>query len=163
FPTEPGPPKIVHATARGAAAVRIDGKLDEPAWAAARPAGDFFRRWPSDGWPAQPTTFKVLYDDEAVYFGIASTLAPGALPRVTARAPRATGAAPSRRSRPPRHRQTPDRAAWRAGAARHDNARLTERGGGNWGAHCNGAGSSGTPNACSMRIIKARRHTIHRD
>lgn len=76
-------PKVVEATPRGDAAVRIDGKLDEPIWASARAGSDFARRFPADGTPAQPTTFKVLYDATAVYFGIASTLAPGSRPRVT--------------------------------------------------------------------------------
>ncbi|HEX8109024.1 MAG TPA: DUF5916 domain-containing protein, partial [Kofleriaceae bacterium] len=83
FPKQPGPAKRVEAMPRGPAPLRIDGKLDEPAWATAKPAGDFFRRWPTEGWPSQPTTFRVLYDDQALYFGIVSILAPGEKPRIT--------------------------------------------------------------------------------
>jgi hypothetical protein len=53
-------------------AVRLDGRLDEPAWREAEPACGF-RKWDPDrgGEPSEPTVFKVLYDDHAVYFGIA--------------------------------------------------------------------------------------------
>jgi len=48
----------------------LDGRLDEPAWAAATGTSDFTQQSPSGGAaPSEPTTFRVLYDDEAVYFG----------------------------------------------------------------------------------------------
>ena len=52
--------------------VRIDGRLDEAAWAAAEPAGGF-RCWdPDRGGPAsEETTFKVAYDADAIYFAVA--------------------------------------------------------------------------------------------
>ncbi len=52
--------------------VVLDGRLDESFWAEAEPAGGF-RIWdPTRGDPAsEETIFRVVYDDEAVYFGIA--------------------------------------------------------------------------------------------
>lgn len=53
-------------------AVRLDGRLDEAAWDRA-PAAYGFRQFdPERGAPALvETVFKVLYDEEAVYFGLA--------------------------------------------------------------------------------------------
>ncbi len=49
----------------------IDGRLDEPAWAAA-PADDRFRQsYPDDGLaPTERTEVRVLYDDDALYVGV---------------------------------------------------------------------------------------------
>jgi hypothetical protein len=53
-----------------AAGVRVDGRLDEAAWAAAEVAGGFVQQRPREGAPAsQPTQVRVLYDDQAVYVG----------------------------------------------------------------------------------------------
>jgi len=50
--------------------VRIDGRLDEPAWQQAPAATDFVQGTPSEGAPPeQPTEAYVLYDDEAIYVG----------------------------------------------------------------------------------------------
>jgi Domain of unknown function (DUF5916) len=48
----------------------LDGKLDDPSWALAAPSGAFTQKIPDDGAaPSDPTTVRVLYDDEAVYVG----------------------------------------------------------------------------------------------
>jgi len=50
--------------------VNIDGILVEDAWKKARPARDFRQTEPDEGEPATDSTVvKILYDDEAVYFG----------------------------------------------------------------------------------------------
>ncbi|MCD4690409.1 carbohydrate binding family 9 domain-containing protein [bacterium] len=52
--------------------ITLDGRLDDPVWARAESAWGF-RMWdPTRGGDAsEETIFKVVYDDEAVYFGIA--------------------------------------------------------------------------------------------
>jgi hypothetical protein len=51
-------------------AVRVDGRLVEPAWTLAEPVTGFTQHTPRPGDPAsQRTEVKVLYDDEAVYVG----------------------------------------------------------------------------------------------
>src|SRR5690348_7560769 len=56
---------------RADAAMRIDGVLDEPAWAAAPVAEQFMQSGPSPGEPAHlRTTFRVLFDDDALYVGV---------------------------------------------------------------------------------------------
>ncbi len=51
-------------------APRIDGRLDDPAWALATPETGFRRDVPSDGKPAtQDTEVRVLYDRDALYIG----------------------------------------------------------------------------------------------
>jgi hypothetical protein len=67
------------AAAEGAAAVTavrtavapaIDGRLDDAAWAAARPVSGFVQRRPDPGAQAtQATEVRVLYDDQAIYVG----------------------------------------------------------------------------------------------
>jgi Domain of unknown function (DUF5916) len=48
----------------------LDGKLDDPAWALAPPSGAFTQKIPNDGaFPSDPTTVRVLYDDDSVYVG----------------------------------------------------------------------------------------------
>jgi hypothetical protein len=57
--------------ARADGAIHLDGKLDERAWAAAEPSGDFTQSYPRPGEAAQePTELRVLYDDEALYVGV---------------------------------------------------------------------------------------------
>ena len=57
--------------ARRSAAVRIDGRLDERAWADAPAHGDFWQRDPKEGVaPRHRTEFRVLYDDDAIYIGV---------------------------------------------------------------------------------------------
>ena len=64
-------PAIVAAPLNGAP-LTVDGKLDDPAWLTA-PAGTGFKVWdPNRGAiPTEETVFKVLYDQDAVYFGVA--------------------------------------------------------------------------------------------
>jgi hypothetical protein len=50
--------------------VTLDGRLDEPAWAASTPAIGFRQQEPNEGQPAtQPTEMRILYDDVALYIG----------------------------------------------------------------------------------------------
>ena len=50
--------------------VRVDGRLDEPAWARAIPITHFRQTQPTEGAPAsQRTEVRILYDDDAVYIG----------------------------------------------------------------------------------------------
>jgi len=50
--------------------IRVDGRLDEVAWAKAAPAGGFTQEWPLRGIPArQRTDVRVLYDDRYLYIG----------------------------------------------------------------------------------------------
>jgi len=56
----------------GGQAIVVDGRLDDRAWRAAQGACGFSMWDPDRGEPAsEETIFKVVYDDEAVYFGIA--------------------------------------------------------------------------------------------
>jgi hypothetical protein len=56
--------------AKVARAPVIDGVLDEEAWARAPIGGSFTQKLPKDGDPASdPTTVRVLYDDDALYVG----------------------------------------------------------------------------------------------
>jgi hypothetical protein len=48
--------------------IQLDGRLDDAAWAAARPATGFMQQDPNDGEPAtQRTEVRFLYDDAALY------------------------------------------------------------------------------------------------
>ena len=62
-------PRTVHAT-RITVAPHIDGTLDEEIWKQSEPATDFIQRDPDEGKPAsERSEVRVLYDDEALYFG----------------------------------------------------------------------------------------------
>jgi hypothetical protein len=53
-----------------AAAPRVDGVLDEPAWAQASPLEGFLQREPREGAPAtEPTSVRILFDNSSIYFG----------------------------------------------------------------------------------------------
>src|SRR5262245_58886260 len=55
---------------RAAGRITLDGSLDEPAWAGAPLAHNFIQNEPREGQPATfDTEVKVLYDDNALYFG----------------------------------------------------------------------------------------------
>ena len=55
---------------RSPSSIEIDGKLNEPAWAAAVPSGDFMQSYPKVGTkPQDPTEVRVLYDDDYLYIG----------------------------------------------------------------------------------------------
>jgi hypothetical protein len=50
--------------------IRIDGSLDDEAWALARPITDFRQQDPLEGAePTEPTEIRVLYDSRALYIG----------------------------------------------------------------------------------------------
>ncbi len=50
--------------------ITIDGKLEEPAWGAAKPAANFIQWEPEPGAPATaPTEVRILYDDKNLYIG----------------------------------------------------------------------------------------------
>jgi hypothetical protein len=56
--------------ARTTAPIVIDGDFSEPAWQTAPEFTDFTQHDPNDGEPAtMRTSFRVLYDDDAIYFG----------------------------------------------------------------------------------------------
>ncbi len=65
-------PVVQASRVNGDEAVLVDGRLDEDAWLRAEPACGF-RVWDPDRGapPSEETVFKVLYDDEAFYFGVA--------------------------------------------------------------------------------------------
>lgn len=72
----PGGP-VVHAAQVPKAAdgrherILVDGRLDEPAWGLARPAGSFRQREPLEGAPASDDTeVRVLFDHDTLYVGI---------------------------------------------------------------------------------------------
>ena len=59
----------VHAC-RAEGSVTLDGALTEAAWSAATPVSDFSQREPDEGAPAsERTEVRVIYDDDALYFG----------------------------------------------------------------------------------------------
>ena len=66
------PVPVVHARAvRRGAAITVDGRLDEPAWADAPKHGGFVQRFPRDaGKPSLETRFAILYDDEAIFVAV---------------------------------------------------------------------------------------------
>src|SRR5262245_3188870 len=56
---------------RAAPAPRIDGRVDDSAWTGAPPFTGFVQKFPAEGAsPAEPTTVRVLYDDDALYVAI---------------------------------------------------------------------------------------------
>ena len=56
---------------RAAGIVALDGVLDEPAWAPAPVARNFIQNDPNEGAAATyDTEVRVVYDDEAIYFGV---------------------------------------------------------------------------------------------
>ncbi|MDI6766805.1 MAG: DUF5916 domain-containing protein [Bacteroidota bacterium] len=59
----------VHAV-RTANPPKMDGFINEEVWNLANPAKDFIQRDPYEGMPAsEQTEIRILYDDEALYFG----------------------------------------------------------------------------------------------
>jgi Domain of unknown function (DUF5916)/Carbohydrate family 9 binding domain-like len=59
---------------RAAGPITLDGALDEPAWSAAPVADHFIQNDPREGEPATfDTVVRVLYDDDALYFGVFAT------------------------------------------------------------------------------------------
>ncbi len=57
--------------ARATGAIRLDGKLDEPAWAGAPVTDSFTQIDPDEGQPSsQRTEVRVVFDDDALYVGV---------------------------------------------------------------------------------------------
>jgi Carbohydrate family 9 binding domain-like len=51
--------------------IKIDGRLDEPAWSEAAIAADFRQQEPNEGAPASETTeVRILFDDKNFYVAI---------------------------------------------------------------------------------------------
>ncbi len=51
--------------------VKIDGIMDDAAWSEILPASDMIQNLPNEGMPpTQQTTFKIAYDNSAIYFGV---------------------------------------------------------------------------------------------
>jgi hypothetical protein len=63
---------VPHAgISRAPSALKIDGRLDDAAWAASRPFEDFTQKFPNEhAAPSGRTTFRVLFDDDSLYFGV---------------------------------------------------------------------------------------------
>jgi hypothetical protein len=56
---------------RSTGTVLLDGVLDEPAWSQAPVASGFIQNEPLEGQPASfDTEVRVMYDDQALYFGV---------------------------------------------------------------------------------------------
>jgi hypothetical protein len=73
---------VPHLRAGPAAGMVIDGRLDESAWLVAEVGGGFRERTPHPGnTPPVDTTFRVLFDEGALYVGVECRLAPGESPR----------------------------------------------------------------------------------
>lgn len=63
-------PRVMQAH-RATSAIRVDGRLDEAAWASVPAEGNFVTQWPKDRAPAtQKTEARVLYDNDAIYIGV---------------------------------------------------------------------------------------------
>jgi hypothetical protein len=78
---------IAHAAARSGL-IRLDGRLEEPDWAAAVPATEFTQQRPNEGEPAsERTEVRFLYDDDALYIGarMYDSLGPAGVTRRLAR------------------------------------------------------------------------------
>ena len=59
-------------------AIDVDGRLDEPAWAAASPMTDFVQKEPTEGaMPAEKTEIRFVYDDTGLYIGARMHKLPG--------------------------------------------------------------------------------------
>lgn len=62
----------IGATRLGDAELELDGRLDEPVWELAQTGWGFRQADPERYAEASvPTTFKILYDDDAIYLGVA--------------------------------------------------------------------------------------------
>ena len=54
-------------------AIRLDGRLDESAWQRARPIGVLRQREPVENdEPSEDTVVRILYNDNALFIGVAS-------------------------------------------------------------------------------------------
>jgi hypothetical protein len=70
LPPESSFVRTAHAARRTGGPIRVDGRMDEPAWQAAPLEDDFTQVNPDEGEPASVhTAFRVLWDDKYLYFG----------------------------------------------------------------------------------------------
>jgi hypothetical protein len=72
-PASEAAPRTARAVraARASGPINLDGRLDDAAWQAAEPVGDFVQRDPDEGKPAtERTELRVAYDDDALYVGV---------------------------------------------------------------------------------------------
>ena len=70
LPPEESFMRTAHAARRTGSPIVVDGKMDEPAWQAAPLEDNFTQVNPDEGKPASVhTAFRVLWDDEFLYFG----------------------------------------------------------------------------------------------
>lgn len=68
---EPSPPTRTIRAVRATSPIRVDGRLDEAAWALAKPSSSFRQRYPNPGAdPTFKTEIKVLYNDKTLYIGV---------------------------------------------------------------------------------------------
>ena len=68
-PPTGAPPRL--RALRVSEAIKIDGRLDEPAWSQAEAATDFRQEEPDEGQPAsERTEIRILFDDRNLYIGI---------------------------------------------------------------------------------------------
>ncbi len=68
--TDLGPARRAARAARTEAAPRVDGALDDPAWASAPAISGFVQHEPFEGRPAsERTEVRILYDHDAIYLG----------------------------------------------------------------------------------------------
>jgi hypothetical protein len=71
LPPPPQRDRPVVRAVRVTGTIQVDGVLDEAAWAAAEPATEFFQMDPEEGQTvSEATEVRVLFDDEAIYFGV---------------------------------------------------------------------------------------------
>ena len=62
---------VAVAPMRAATSPHLDGRLDEPVWLTAPAFSGFVQKNPDAGGPpSEPTTLRILYDDEALWIGI---------------------------------------------------------------------------------------------
>ena len=70
LPPESSFMRTAHAARRVGGPIQVDGRMDEPAWKAAPLEEIFTQVSPEEGKPASVhTAFRVLWDDEFLYFG----------------------------------------------------------------------------------------------
>jgi hypothetical protein len=70
-PPEADPGRPVVTAVRATGPIHIDGRLDEPSWAAAPPVTTFTQVDPDEGQPvSERTEARVLFDHEAIYVGM---------------------------------------------------------------------------------------------
>jgi len=68
---QPVQPRPTYKAVRAAKAPVIDGDLSDPAWQNAPEITGFTQREPAEGKPAtQQTRVRIVYDDQAIYFGL---------------------------------------------------------------------------------------------